>query len=225
MKMLHREKNLSYSHFTGKSCTGFKFLKLWKKLVEKDISSLLVLCILRSTVLKKKVSLSLDGEMKVEQNEAERDDVITSSQEVELPPLTSSKLFEQACWVGIQSNLYSTEPLDLEEFANFLEMQKTKIELFEKGSKLAKKIRRYSTNSLDETWASHWISAPVAYLFSEERREEYLGDLYEINQLSYKGYPLWIVNIIILGRTAVWGFSALEIKFKNFLPLKILKRD
>jgi hypothetical protein len=225
MKMLHREKNLSCSHFMGKSCTGFKFLKLWKKLVEKDISFLLVLCILRSTVLKKKASLSLDGEMKVEQSEAGQDDVITSLQEVELPPLISSNLSEQAYSIGIQSDLHSIEPLDLEEFANFLEMQETKIELFEKGAKLSKEMQKYSTNSLNETWVSHWISAPVAYLFPEERREEYLGDLYEINQLSHKGYPSWIVNIINLGRTAVWIFSALEIKIRNFLPLKILKRD
>ncbi|AFZ26712.1 hypothetical protein Cylst_4644 [Cylindrospermum stagnale PCC 7417] len=97
---------------------------------------------------------------------------------------------------------------DLEELAEELE----------KLSKLNKRLRKYKKVEPGETWVSRWIASPIAYLFPPERREEWLGDLYEVNgEMLHKSYPRWQVNLNNLGKTVILIISALQIKLSDLL--------
>lgn len=68
-----------------------------------------------------------------------------------------------------------------------------------------------------ETWVSRWIYCPIAYLCPKERREEWLGDLYEVNsQMIQQGYPRWLINIVDGGKALVIALSAIQIKITDF---------
>jgi hypothetical protein len=118
------------------------------------------------------------------------------------------------------------ESVDLDAIDKFLKEQERRIKLAEKTSDLAKRGRKYLSYNLGETWASRWVAAPVAYLFPTERREEWLGDLYEANQeMIRKGYPLLVVNVVNLGKTVILIASAIQIKIQGLLPLKIRQKE
>jgi hypothetical protein len=92
--------------------------------------------------------------------------------------------------------------------------------LLEKLANLRKKLRPYQATDPAETWASRWITAPIIYLFSELRREELLGDLYETNcQMLLKNYPRWVVNVNNIVRAIELIESALRIKVQEWLSL------
>jgi hypothetical protein len=100
------------------------------------------------------------------------------------------------------------------------------VEKLENLTKLQKRLRKYKKSDYVETWVSKWISCPIAYLFPEERREEWLGDLYELNrEMLHKSYPRWMVNLINIGRTIILIFSALQIKISDFLLLGYRKSE
>jgi hypothetical protein len=91
-------------------------------------------------------------------------------------------------------------------------------EELEKLSKLNKRLRKYKKSEPSETWVSRWIASPIAYLFPPERREEWLGDLYEVNgEMLHKNYPRWQVNLNNLGKTVILMISALQIKLSDLL--------
>ena len=101
-----------------------------------------------------------------------------------------------------------------------------KLEILEKESKLQKRLRKYKEFEPAETWASRWVAAPIAYLFPEERREEWLGDLYEVNrEMIRKGYGRWLVNLINAGRTVILVLSAIKVKLSNFISIGKAKSD
>jgi hypothetical protein len=107
-----------------------------------------------------------------------------------------------------------------------LEKRATELELLEKASALEKRYRKYKRCDPAETWATRWVACPIAYLFPAERREEWLGDLYETNrEMLHKDYPQWFVSLNNIGRTAVLVFSALQIKLADFISqgLKSIK--
>lgn len=92
-----------------------------------------------------------------------------------------------------------------------------KLDTLEKRSALEKRLRKYKSFDPAETWISRWLSSPIAYLFPEERREEWLGDLYELHrEMLHKKYPWWLINCIDLGRTIILVISALQIKISDF---------
>jgi hypothetical protein len=98
-----------------------------------------------------------------------------------------------------------------------VENEKEALEILEDTSNLEKRLRKYKDSDPTETWSSRWIASPIAYLLPEERREEWLGDLYEINrEMLRKNYPRWMVNIINMGRTSILVLSALQVKFSDF---------
>ena len=92
------------------------------------------------------------------------------------------------------------------------------LEVLEEHSKLERRLRKYKKSHPAETWASRWVASPIACLFPKQTREEWLGDLYELNrEMLHKDYPRLMVNIINVGRTAVLVLSALDIKLKDLL--------
>jgi hypothetical protein len=69
-----------------------------------------------------------------------------------------------------------------------------------------------------ETWVSRWMASPIAYIFPKERREEWLGDLYEVHrEMLEKNYPRWLVNCIDVAKIAVLLTSALQIKVMDWI--------
>ena len=106
--------------------------------------------------------------------------------------------------------------------ARQLELKKIQIHLLEEAARLAREERKYLESEKVETWASRWVAAPIAYLLPEEHREEWLGDLYEVNwQMLNKGYPKLLVNFVNVGRTTILIVSSLQIKLIDLLPLGI----
>ena len=79
---------------------------------------------------------------------------------------------------------------------------------------LEEKLRFYKSQYPDETWSSKWIATPIAYLLDRRQREEWLGDLREVEQemLKENQFPLWLINLIIVGRVARLLMSILEVK-------------
>ena len=47
-------------------------------------------------------------------------------------------------------------------------------------------------------WAIRWIGVPIGYLLSPDEREEWLGDLKEIQHrmIHAERYPIWFVNSV-----------------------------
>ncbi|MCC5668627.1 hypothetical protein LC653_33445 [Nostoc sp. CHAB 5784] len=98
------------------------------------------------------------------------------------------------------------------------------VEYLEKFSKLNKRLRKYKKSDPAETWASRWIASLIAYLFPPERREEWLGDLYEVNrEMLHKDYPRWLVNLNNVWKTLILVISALKIRLSDFFSLAKLK--
>lgn len=98
------------------------------------------------------------------------------------------------------------------------------VEYLEKFSKLNKRLRKYKKSDPAETWASRWIASPIAYLFPPERREEWLGDLYEVNrEMLHKDYPSWLVNLNNVWKTLILVISALKIRLSDLFSLAKLK--
>ncbi|MEH2301051.1 MAG: hypothetical protein V7K88_19135 [Nostoc sp.] len=115
------------------------------------------------------------------------------------------------------------EELKAQKVVNNLE---DSVENLEKFSKLNKRLRKYKKSEPAETWASRWIASPIAYLFPQERREEWLGDLYEVNrEMQHKGYPRWLVNLNNVLKTVILVISALKIRLSDFFSLGKVKSE
>lgn len=109
--------------------------------------------------------------------------------------------------------------LSLESIQQELE---SKLQGLEKISELEKRIRKYKSSDPAETWATRWIASPIAYLFPPERREEWLGDSYEINrEMLHKHYPKWSINLVMIGRTVILITSAVQIKLSDLISLGV----
>jgi hypothetical protein len=146
----------------------------------------------------------------------------------QMPPLLGMKYYQEA-----QQRLAGRIPpkyyqeaqqvlKELEQPEELLIADEKKLELLERASKLHKRSRKYKQSDPAETWASRWIASSIAYLFPENSREEWLGDLYEINrEMLHKGYPCWWINLINVLRTVVLVISALQIKISDLLTFKI----
>lgn len=107
-----------------------------------------------------------------------------------------------------------------------LRQKQVEVELLEKASELEKRLRKYKPPDPAETWASKWVASPIAYLFPKERREEWLGDLYEVNrEMLHKGYPRWFVSITAIVRTIILIISACKIKLLDFFSIGDRKRE
>ncbi|MEH2453535.1 hypothetical protein [Nostoc sp.] len=115
------------------------------------------------------------------------------------------------------------EELKAQKVVNDLE---DSVENLEKLSKLKKRLRKYKKSDPAETWASRWIASPIAYLFPPERREEWLGDLYEVNwEMLHKDYPRWVVNLNNVWKTVILVISALKIRLSDFFSLGKVKSE
>ncbi|WP_375469205.1 hypothetical protein [uncultured Nostoc sp.] len=100
------------------------------------------------------------------------------------------------------------------------------VEYLERFSKLNKRLRKYKKSDPAETWASKWIASLIAYLFPPEVREEWLGDLYEVNwEMQHKGYPRWLVNLNNVLKTLILVISALKIRLSDFFSLGKVKSE
>lgn len=99
-----------------------------------------------------------------------------------------------------------------------LEQKEAELKLLEKASELEKRYRKYKKSDPVETWATRWIASPVAYLLPSERREEWLGDLYEGNrEMLHKNYPRWMVSIINIGLVIILVTSAMQVKIMDII--------
>ena len=127
-----------------------------------------------------------------------------------------SNLSAPDSWNG---TLYSKEE-DAKVFAKY-QKDHIVLELEHKGGKYYTTVRLQTEQlvqkELQETWSSRWVAEPIAALFPIGYREEWLGDLHEINwDLVCKGYPRWLINVVNLGRTMILIISALKIKVSDF---------
>jgi hypothetical protein len=80
-----------------------------------------------------------------------------------------------------------------------------------------------------KTWVSEYITCFVAYsFFSKSEREEWMGDIYEINyDLLSQGKQRWFVNLVDFTRTLFFLVAKLKITWnevKNFFAF-LLGRD
>ena len=226
MSMFRREKSLSSTPFTTKNSMACKFRRLWRRLVEVSVRWVSVLFTPFSIRLKKRGLLNPAGETKDVRSEGEPDDAITNSLVAGLPPLKPSSLSDPTFSHGRLLDFLTkqSEELDhsIKELERSLEEMTAKLEILEKESKLQKRLRKYKQFEPAETWASRWVASPIAYLFPEEVREEWLGDLYEVNrEMIRKGYGRWLVNLINVGRIAILVLSAVQIKVSDFIAIAI----
>ncbi len=77
-----------------------------------------------------------------------------------------------------------------------------------------------------DTPISRWIASPVVYLFPKSRREEWLGDLYELHiEMQQKDYPPWIINTIDILRTVILIFSAIKITVADLIIINIRTKE
>lgn len=211
MTQSHQKKNSSYSHSTEKNCTDSKFPKQSLSQVEKDQKLAWGLSTQFSTPLSESSSSNLDGEMS-EQSAAVPVVVTTDSQEAENALSRTCKHSEVTYKHGNPRK--TLQSLNL--VAQNLAVEKYKIRLRQDSEHLAREQRKYSKI---HTAVTRYLSVPVACLFPEDRREEWLGDLYEVNwQLLSEEYPIIVINVIDAAKTIVLITSALQIKFMDLIP-------
>jgi hypothetical protein len=99
---------------------------------------------------------------------------------------------------------------------------RAEVKLLEQVSELEKIVSNYKKPNPTETWISRWFAFPIACLFPKERREEWLGDLYEVNlELLHKGYPRWSVNLVNIGLIVILLMSGLSIKLSDLISLEL----
>lgn len=68
-----------------------------------------------------------------------------------------------------------------------------------------------------KSWTTRWLAIPVALILPKDRREEWLGDLYDLyNNKIVQKYPPFVANLIVICRTLVLIGSAIEINFSIF---------
>jgi hypothetical protein len=114
----------------------------------------------------------------------------------------------------------------LQSIIETIEQQEAQLRLLERISDLEKDRRKYKKSDTAETWVSRWIASPIAYLFPRERREEWLGDLYELHrEMLHKDYPRWWINLVDLVRTIILIVSAFQIKFSDFFSVGAKKSE
>jgi hypothetical protein len=98
-----------------------------------------------------------------------------------------------------------------------LEDQERHLDLMDKASEISSRIHRYLPHSSLETPISRWVVFPLVCLLPRDRREEWLGDLYELHQeMLRKKYPRWFVNVVDLCRVLALILSELKIKISDF---------
>jgi hypothetical protein len=163
-----------------------------------------------SMALRKKDWSNLVGAMKNAANEAELVAATTDLQDWVQQFSATSRYSAQISLHGNQLELEFRIPVtDLDD------LPRIEIELgirFESVEPIHRSPKAY------ETWADRWVAYPVSCLFSEDQREEWIGDLYEVRDgLIDRRYPLWLVNLIITGRTLILVVSALKITIMDLL--------
>ncbi|CCH97073.1 hypothetical protein MICAB_2910016 [Microcystis aeruginosa PCC 9717] len=53
-----------------------------------------------------------------------------------------------------------------------------------------------------KSWTTRWLAIPVALILPKDRREEWLGDLYDLyNNKIVQKYPPFVANLIVICRT------------------------
>ncbi|MEM1242216.1 MAG: hypothetical protein AAGI45_20480 [Cyanobacteria bacterium P01_H01_bin.26] len=74
-------------------------------------------------------------------------------------------------------------------------------------------IMHRGTIFLGSIWTHKWVGKPIGYLLSPDEREEWLGDLLEIKDRmkNEDNYPVWVINLIIVGKTVCLIGSKLSI--------------
>nr|WP_290224283.1 hypothetical protein [Trichocoleus desertorum] len=98
------------------------------------------------------------------------------------------------------------------------EKQESWIELIEEYIGLEKRSRKFRPKDPTEPRITYWLSAPIAYMLSEEQREEWLGDLQEVNrEMMRKGYPEWMISIVNVGQIIRLIVSSLDIKIVDLI--------
>ncbi len=122
-------------------------------------------------------------------------------------------------WIErIEISDIDSDPYSSEEIKKYLDKKEEELALLDRASHLRKRFWKYKDPSGVEVWATRHIAIPIAYLFPKERREEWLGDLYEGNQeLINQGYSQLVINLINTGTTIVLIFSALSIKVSDLI--------
>ncbi|MEM9008002.1 MAG: hypothetical protein AAGE59_31385 [Cyanobacteria bacterium P01_F01_bin.86] len=115
-----------------------------------------------------------------------------------------------------------SEQLDIEHLS--INQQRNDHELFPEPSKRPVKKTKQPTDckiiysevaaNYSETWVVKWFALPVAYLFPKSDREEWIGDLREMQYelIVENRYPKWVVSAITIMRTFLLVGAAIEIK-------------
>jgi hypothetical protein len=112
-----------------------------------------------------------------------------------------------------------------EQLEQYLDLEEKQVELLERLNTLQRRKRKQQKQDWIETWVIRWIASPIAYLVPAQRREEWLGDLYEVTwEMRYKKhYPLWFVNMVNLGQSIILIISASKIQILDILKSSIKK--
>lgn len=171
--------------FLEKKSTDSKFLKQYLKLVMDSGKWVWERSTLLFTNWRRKTLLPLAGEMRDKKTEEEQGDATISSLEKALQPWNQFSHSEPTYLHGspLEESLVleNKANLEIEVLTEFLVKEEARLELLEKVSELELRKRKYKKSDPVETWSSRWVCSPIAYLFPADRREEWLGDLYELN--------------------------------------------
>jgi hypothetical protein len=190
-----------------KSSMGSKFHRLYNRQAMVENPSRWDRSTRFSMASKKRGWSSLVGEMKSAVSEEERADATIALQDWAQQFSATSNASVQISWHGSQCEVDVSIPISDATAIACLEL-----ELGIEPGKMSRLSRNY------KTWADRWVAYPVICLFSEDQREEWIGDLYEVrNGLIDRGYPRWLVNLIITSRTLILVASALKITVMDLL--------
>lgn len=102
---------------------------------------------------------------------------------------------------------YISVHLEEEKYLRYTKLLQESLDMDEAEEELIKQAK-------GETWSSRWIASPMAYLLDRRQREEWLGDIKDVERemLNKRQFPRWWINFIIIGRVAILLKSILEVR-------------
>jgi hypothetical protein len=191
-----------------------------------DDSSKSVVFTQHSMHWKRKVSSNPNGVTILLTIAAAQDDATTNSRVKALQRLIPSWSSEIDSYSGNRHFKFSVKVSELPSIRNFADALKVQNETesdfldaveqqldnLDRAAKLRQRSWQYEPPDTAKMPAVYWFAWPISRFFSKDRREEWIGNLLEINEKDLQmGYQRWYVNFLTVAHTVLLILSAIRI--------------
>jgi hypothetical protein len=227
MSQLPPQKSLFYLlSIPAKNSMAYKSPKPCPMPAMADDSSKSVVFTQHSMHWKRKVSSNPNGVTILLTIAVAQDDATTNSRVKALQRLIPSWSSAIDCSSGNRHFKFTVNVSELPskgDFADALKVQnetesalldavEQQLDNLDRAAKLRQRSWQYEPPDTAKMPAVHWFAWPISRFFPKDRREDWMGNLLEINEKDLQmGYQRWYVNLLTVAHTVVLILSAIQI--------------